>query len=54
MGGGGPALGQVLPLAVGVALSPVPVILLLTTPGARRNGPASRPAGRRWRTRCSR
>jgi hypothetical protein len=34
----GEAIGQPLPLAVGVALSPVPIIavvLLLTTPRAR-------------------
>ncbi|MEV4508450.1 GAP family protein [Dactylosporangium sp. NPDC049525] len=39
----GAAIGQSLQMAVGVALSPMPiiaVILLLTTPGARRNGPA--------------
>jgi len=39
----GQAIGQVLSLAVGVALSPVPVIavvLMLTTPSARTNGPA--------------
>ena len=39
----GEALGQILPLAVGVALSPVPiiaVILMLVTPRARANGPA--------------
>jgi threonine/homoserine/homoserine lactone efflux protein len=37
------AIGQVLPLAVGVALSPVPIIavvLMLGTPRARANGPA--------------
>jgi threonine/homoserine/homoserine lactone efflux protein len=37
------AIGQVLPLAVGVALSPVPIIavvLMLTTPRGRVNGPA--------------
>ena len=37
------AIGQVLPLAVGVALSPIPiigVILMLGTPRARANGPA--------------
>jgi threonine/homoserine/homoserine lactone efflux protein len=36
------AIGQVLPLAVGVALSPVPIIavvLMLGTPRARTNGP---------------
>lgn len=39
----GSAIGQVLPLAVGVALSPLPIIavvLMLTTPRARTNGPA--------------
>jgi hypothetical protein len=39
----GQAIGQVLPLAVGVALSPVPIIavvLMLVTPRARANGPA--------------
>jgi len=39
----GEAIGQSLPLAVGVALSPVPVIavvLMLTTARARANGPA--------------
>ena len=39
----GDAIGQSLPLAVGVALSPVPIIavvLMLTTPAARTNGPA--------------
>ena len=39
----GEAVGQILPLAVGVALSPVPiiaVILMLVTPQARVNGPA--------------
>ena len=39
----GEAIGQSLPLAVGVALSPVPIIavvLMLTTPRARANGPA--------------
>jgi threonine/homoserine/homoserine lactone efflux protein len=37
------AIGEVLPSAVGVALSPVPmiaVILMLATPKARSNGPA--------------
>ncbi len=37
------AIGQVLPLAVGVALSPIPivaVVLMLVTPKARANGPA--------------
>ncbi len=39
----GDAVGQVLPMAVGVALSPVPIIaliLMLVTPRARVNGPA--------------
>jgi hypothetical protein len=39
----GEAIGQSLPLAIGVALSPVPIIavvLMLTTPRARANGPA--------------
>jgi threonine/homoserine/homoserine lactone efflux protein len=39
----GEAIGQILPLAVVVALSPVPiiaVILMLVTPQARANGPA--------------
>jgi hypothetical protein len=39
----GEAIGQSLPLAIGVALSPVPIIavvLMLTTPRARGNGPA--------------
>jgi len=39
----GEAIGQSLPLAIGVALSPVPIIavvLMLTTPRARSNGPA--------------
>jgi hypothetical protein len=39
----GEAIGDVLPLAIGVALSPVPIIaivLLLATPRARVNGPA--------------
>jgi hypothetical protein len=37
------AIGEVLPLAVGVALSPVPIIavvFMLGTPRARTNGPA--------------
>ena len=37
------AIGQVLPAAVGVALSPIPivaVVLMLATPKARTNGPA--------------
>src|SRR3954467_10315294 len=37
------AIGQVLSLAVGVAISPVPIIavvLMLATPGGRVNGPA--------------
>jgi hypothetical protein len=39
----GAAIGQSLPLAVGVALSPVPIIavvLMPTTQRARANGPA--------------
>ena len=39
----GQAIGQILPLAVGVAISPVPIIavvLMLVTPRARANGPA--------------
>jgi hypothetical protein len=39
----GNAIGQSLPLAIGVALSPIPIIavvLMLTTPRARTNGPA--------------
>jgi hypothetical protein len=39
----GEAIGDLLPAAVGVALSPVPivaVILMLGTPRARTNGPA--------------
>jgi len=39
----GQAIGQVLPLGVGVALSPVPIIaivLMLATPKGRGNGPA--------------
>ena len=35
------AIGAILPLAVGVALSPVPIIavvLMLGTPGGRTNG----------------
>jgi hypothetical protein len=39
----GEAIGDILPVAVGVALSPVPiiaVILMLVTPRARVNGPA--------------
>jgi len=39
----GDAIGQILPLAVGVALSPIPIIgvvLMLVTPRARVNGPA--------------
>ncbi|HEY3877702.1 MAG TPA: hypothetical protein VGM12_03810 [Trebonia sp.] len=41
----GQAIGGALPLAVGVALSPVPVIaavLMLTTRRARVNGPGRR------------
>jgi hypothetical protein len=39
----GAAIGQSLALAIGVALSPIPIIavvLMLTTPRARTNGPA--------------
>jgi threonine/homoserine/homoserine lactone efflux protein len=39
----GEAIGQALPLAIGVALSPTPivaVVLMLTTPRGRTNGPA--------------
>jgi hypothetical protein len=39
----GAAIGDILPLAIGVAISPVPiiaVILMLFTPQARTNGPA--------------
>jgi threonine/homoserine/homoserine lactone efflux protein len=39
----GQAIGQILPLAVGVAISPIPIIavvLMLVTPRARANGPA--------------
>jgi len=39
----GEAIGQILPLAVGVALSPIPIIavvLMLVTERARANGPA--------------
>ena len=39
----GEAIGDLLPAAVGVALSPIPivaVILMLGTPRARANGPA--------------
>jgi hypothetical protein len=39
----GDAIGQILPLGVGVALSPIPiiaVILMLVTPRARANGPS--------------
>jgi hypothetical protein len=39
----GEAIGQILSLGVGVALSPVPIIavvLMLGTPRARVNGPA--------------
>src|SRR5215216_845301 len=39
----GAAIGQSLPLAIGVALSPmsiIAVVLMLTTPRARSNGPA--------------
>jgi threonine/homoserine/homoserine lactone efflux protein len=37
----GPAIGEILPLAIGVAISPVPIIaivLMLGTPRARSNG----------------
>jgi hypothetical protein len=39
----GNAIGQILPMAVGVAISPLPivaVVLMLVTPRARTNGPA--------------
>ena len=39
----GQAIGDLLPSAIGVALSPVPIIaiiLMLGTPKARSNGPA--------------
>ena len=39
----GPAIGDLLPAAIGVAISPVPIIaiiLMLGTPRARSNGPA--------------
>src|SRR3954454_4887734 len=39
----GQAIGQILPTAVGVALSPLPivaVVLMLVTPRGRLNGPA--------------
>jgi threonine/homoserine/homoserine lactone efflux protein len=39
----GEAIGQSLPFAVGIALSPIPIIgvvLMLATPRARQNGPA--------------
>ena len=39
----GQAIGQILPLAVGVGLSPSPIIavvVMLGTPQARANGPA--------------
>ena len=39
----GQAIGDILPMAIGVALSPVPIIavvLMLGTPRARANGPA--------------
>jgi threonine/homoserine/homoserine lactone efflux protein len=38
----GEAIGQILPLAIGVALSPIPIIavvLMLSTPRGRANGP---------------
>jgi hypothetical protein len=37
------AIGQILPMAIGVAISPIPIIgvvLMLVTPRARSNGPA--------------
>jgi hypothetical protein len=37
----GPAIGEILPLAVGVAISPIPIIavvLMLSTPKDRGNG----------------
>jgi Sap, sulfolipid-1-addressing protein len=39
----GEAIGQILPFAVGVALSPIPIIgvvLMVGTPAGTRNGPA--------------
>ncbi len=39
----GQAIGNILPMAIGVALSPIPIIaivLMLGTPRARTNGPA--------------
>src|SRR4249920_3513180 len=39
----GKAIGDILPMAIGVAISPVPIIavvLMLGTPQARSNGPA--------------
>ncbi|MGH2603407.1 MAG: GAP family protein, partial [Dehalococcoidia bacterium] len=39
----GPAIGDILPLAIGVAISPIPivaVILMLFSARARSNGPA--------------
>lgn len=39
----GDAIGQILPIAIGIALSPLPivaVVLMLATPRARTNGPA--------------
>ena len=55
----GQAIGEVLPLAVGVALSPLPivaVVLMLVTVRAKVNGPAfiSRVAGRAGRHRRDR
>jgi hypothetical protein len=44
----GDAIGDLLPSAVGIALSPIPivaVILMLGTPRARSTGPHSPPAG---------
>ena len=43
----GSAIGEVLPFAIGVAISPIPiigVILMLFSERARQNGPSS-PAG---------
>jgi hypothetical protein len=39
----GQAIGGSLPLAIGIAISPIPIIavvLMLTTPRAKTNGPA--------------
>ena len=46
----GNAIGNILPLALGVAISPIPiisVILMLLSPKARTNGPPSSSDG--WR-----